>query len=213
VVRALGYGGLDFEGDTPKTLAEAMPVLEATFPSGSRSRASNSIRPPSTYPQTGETMIDQQSRWTEVEGGKIHYLIEGPENGRPVILLHGASFSSATWKQIGTMTVLANAGYLVYAVDLPGYGQSSPGLGSPQTWLRVLLKLLRIEKPVVVSPSMSGRYSLPLVTEAPEEVAGFVAVAPVAIMEYKDRLGQLLRQCWQSGVRTTRSSLRRRPTC
>ena len=29
VVRALGYGGLDFEDDTPETLAEAMAVLEA----------------------------------------------------------------------------------------------------------------------------------------------------------------------------------------
>jgi hypothetical protein len=29
VVRAIGYGGLDFEDDTPETLAEAMLVLEA----------------------------------------------------------------------------------------------------------------------------------------------------------------------------------------
>jgi hypothetical protein len=29
VVRAVGYGGLDFEDDTPETLAEAMAVLEA----------------------------------------------------------------------------------------------------------------------------------------------------------------------------------------
>ena len=136
-------------------------------------------------------MIENQSRWSEVEGGKVHYLVEGLESGHPVVLLHGASFSSATWKQIGTMTVLSQAGYLVYAVDLPGYGKSSPGFGSPQTWLRVLLELLKIEKPVVVSPSMSGRYSLPLVTETPDKVAGFVAVAPVAIGDYRDELGQI----------------------
>ena len=136
-------------------------------------------------------MIENQSRWCEVEGGKVHYLVEGLESGHPVVLLHGASFSSATWKQIGTMTVLSQAGYLVYAVDLPGYGKSSPGFGSPQTWLRVLLELLKIEKPVVVSPSMSGRYSLPLVTENPEKVSGFVAVAPVAIGDYRDELGQI----------------------
>jgi hypothetical protein len=29
VVRALGYGGLDFEDDAPKTLAEAMAILES----------------------------------------------------------------------------------------------------------------------------------------------------------------------------------------
>jgi len=29
VVRAMGYGVLDFEDDTPETLAEAMAVLEA----------------------------------------------------------------------------------------------------------------------------------------------------------------------------------------
>ena len=136
-------------------------------------------------------MIENQSRWCEVEGGKVHYLVEGPESGHPVVLLHGASFSSATWKQIGTMTVLSQAGYLVYAVDLPGYGKSSPGFGSPQTWLRVLLELLKIEKPMVVSPSMSGRYSLPLVTETPDKVAGFVAVAPVAIGDFRDELGQI----------------------
>ena len=48
-------------------------------------------------------MVVHQSRWLEVEGGKVHYLIEGHEGGRPVVLLHGASSQAETWKEIGTM--------------------------------------------------------------------------------------------------------------
>jgi abhydrolase domain-containing protein 14 len=136
-------------------------------------------------------MIDHQSRWIEVEGGRVHYLIEGDDKGRPVVLLHGASFNAETWAQIGTMKALAEAGFLAYAVDLPGFGKSSASDGSPQTWLRVLLDRLKVEGPVVVSPSMSGRFALPLVTGEPQRVSGFVAVAPVGIPSYKDQLHRI----------------------
>jgi pimeloyl-ACP methyl ester carboxylesterase len=136
-------------------------------------------------------MIENQSRWTEVEGGRVHYLLEGQEQGRPVVLLHGASFNAETWQQIGTMKHLAEAGYLAYAVDLPGFGKSAPAHGSARTWLRVLLDLLKIERPVVVSPSMSGRFALPLVTEEPQRVSGFVAVAPVGIPGDSDQLARI----------------------
>jgi pimeloyl-ACP methyl ester carboxylesterase len=76
-------------------------------------------------------MIENQSRWIEVEGARVHYLIEGPEGGRPIVLLHGASFQAEIWKEIGMMEALAEAGYLVYAVDLPGFGKSSSRLRSP----------------------------------------------------------------------------------
>jgi pimeloyl-ACP methyl ester carboxylesterase len=136
-------------------------------------------------------MIENQSRWVEVGGGRVHYRVEGEEQGRPVVLLHGASFRAETWKEIGTMAALASAGYLAYAADLPGFGLSSPSNASPQTWLRDLLDLLGIERPVVVSPSMSGRYAWPLVTEEPGRIAGFVAVAPVGIPAVQGRLDRV----------------------
>ena len=158
-------------------------------------------------------MIDNQSRWIEIEGGRVHYLIEGQEGGRPVVLLHGASFTAETWEQIGTMTALAQAGYLAYAVDLPGYGQSPPAHGTPRTWLRVLLDLLKIERPVVVSPSMSGRFALPLVTEEPQRVAGFVAVAPVGLTDYEDQLHRITAPVLAVWARTTTSFPWGRRTC
>ena len=51
-------------------------------------------------------MIENESRWAEVEGGRVHYLIEGREGGRPVVQLHGAGFRA----EIGTRAGRAGDG-------------------------------------------------------------------------------------------------------
>jgi pimeloyl-ACP methyl ester carboxylesterase len=123
--------------------------------------------------------------------GKVHYLLQGPGDGRPIALLHGASFSSQTWQEIGTLDALEQAGWRSYAFDLPGYGKSDETELAADVWLRSVLDAVAIERPVVVTPSMSGRYALPLATGDCRRIAALVAVAPVAIPQHRNRLSQI----------------------
>jgi len=63
-----------------------------------------------------------ESRWVKVAGYKVHYIALGPENGSPVVLVHGLGGHVEDWRNL--MPYFAGAGFRVYALDLPGYGKS-----------------------------------------------------------------------------------------
>jgi len=113
--------------------------------------------------------------------GRLHFLVGGPPDAFPVLLLHGQRFTSETWRELGTLDLLVRQGYRVLALDLPGYGQSEAAALPREEFLAALVPLLFERPVVVVSPSMSGSFSLPLVARRPSYVAGFVPVAPGAI--------------------------------
>ncbi|XP_076436618.1 putative protein-lysine deacylase ABHD14B isoform X2 [Babylonia areolata] len=102
-----------------------------------------------------------------------------------VLLLHGQAFTSKNWEDIGTLRLLASWGYRAVGVDLPGYGKSrevSLGGVSNADFLSALVKEVG-ERPVIISPSMSGGFSLPYLFENPGEscnkAAAYIPVAPV----------------------------------
>ena len=124
----------------------------------------------------------------EFQGHPIHMLRAGPDKGRAILLLHGGKFDSGTWKKIGTLDVLADAGYRALAIDLPGSGKSPGWSVDPKTFLVELIAVLDIGRPVVLSPSRSGNLSFPLILDHPEKVSGYVAIAPVGVKQYASRL-------------------------
>merc|ERR1711913_278292 len=98
-----------------------------------------------------------------------------------VVLLHGQAFTSQTWvDKVQTMATLAALGHSVIAIDLPGYGNTKKKTDKKAEFLSSFLDAVTPDvNPVVVSPSMSGNFIIPLLQEHPNRVKGWVPVAPV----------------------------------
>ena len=134
---------------------------------------------PATRPQIEER---------QVGGASVRILAAGPSSGPAVLLLHGARFSSETWRELGTLELLARQGFRAVAVDLPGYGKSTATPLEHEAFLGALLDALDLARPVLVAPSMSGAFALPFAAHQTERLAGLVAVAPVEIERHAAEL-------------------------
>ncbi|KAM3914168.1 putative protein-lysine deacylase ABHD14B [Leptodactylus fuscus] len=124
-----------------------------------------------------------------VSGQTLFYREAVPAQGSsrpPVLLLHGIRFSSQTWMDLGTLQKLAAAGHRAIAIDLPGLGCSSDakapsplGEPAPPGFIQEVLDSLNMVPAAIISPSLSGMYSLPFVLNNPQSVAAYVPVAPI----------------------------------
>uniref|UniRef100_UPI0037E99EEE putative protein-lysine deacylase ABHD14B n=1 Tax=Semicossyphus pulcher TaxID=241346 RepID=UPI0037E99EEE len=103
-----------------------------------------------------------------------------------VLLLHGIRFSSENWLSIGTLDTLAKAGCRAVAIDLPGLGRSKSaeapaavGELAPAGFLKEVCEQLSLSPVVVISPSLSGMYSLPFLMQHQDLIRAYVPVAPI----------------------------------
>ncbi|MGP8250761.1 MAG: alpha/beta fold hydrolase [Terracidiphilus sp.] len=69
-----------------------------------------------------EALTGVHNSEVSIDGTRVHYLVEGPENGKPVVLVHGLGGRAEDWRNLAPP--LARAGYRVYMPDLPGFGRS-----------------------------------------------------------------------------------------
>ncbi|MGN6695139.1 MAG: alpha/beta fold hydrolase [Aquihabitans sp.] len=115
--------------------------------------------------------------------------VTGSDDLVSVLFLHGQSYDSRIWDDRKILDPVAAAGWRAVSVDLPGYGDTPERKdgASNGAWLRKLIdELGGPGRVVVVSPSMSGTYSLSYLEEFPkDELLGFVPVAPVGIDDFE----------------------------
>jgi pimeloyl-ACP methyl ester carboxylesterase len=112
----------------------------------------------------------------------VSFLSVGDRNASSllVVLLHGMAFTASTWKFVGTLDALANAGIPAVALDLHGYGGQYASASVRKSLLRQFLQAIGWSHPVVVvAASMGGTVGAPFVLQAPhvQAVAGYVSVS------------------------------------
>lgn len=135
----------------------------------------------------GDAEVTRSPGSTLDVGGISVFAVERPaaapvdEIGPVVLFLHGASFTAEVWVETGLLDDVAAAGFDAVAVDVPGYGLTEEVDVAPASFLASLVEVVDEGRGVVVvSPSMSGSFTLPLLVEGPlDHLAGVVPVAPV----------------------------------
>lgn len=116
--------------------------------------------------------------WVTVEGLNTYYVTKG--SGKPVILIHGLSAYSFSWRK--NLDPLAEF-FHVYAIDLKGLGFSDKPLKSdysPEgmaTFVIRFMDALSIPKAALIGSSMGGMISLTAALKYPSRVTQLVLVA------------------------------------
>ncbi|MFC1579133.1 alpha/beta fold hydrolase [Pseudomonadota bacterium] len=117
-----------------------------------------------------------------VNGLKLHLTFAGPEEGEPVLLIHGFPDTHQVWRH--QIPVLAEAGYRVIAPDLRGFGASDAPL-EKGTYHRSkvvgdllgILDVLGIEKVKLIGHDWGGAVTWAFVLAYPQRVERFVPMA------------------------------------
>ena len=120
----------------------------------------------------------EHSRFTDVDGVRVHYQEAGDANAPALVLIHGFASSTMVWSKV--FLRFAQDGYRVIAVDMLGYGYSAKPRNAEYTiagqakLLTRLLDCLSIARALFVGSSYGG------------------AVAATCALDYADRVEKLV---------------------
>lgn len=108
--------------------------------------------------------------YADVGGVRMHYVDEGPQSAKPILMLHGEPSWSYLYRHM--IPVCAAAGHRVIAPDLIGFGKSDKptriddySYQSHMDWLQALLDQLRLDDITLVCQDWGSLLGLRLAAE------------------------------------------------
>lgn len=135
-----------------------------------------------TAEQSAELTDESTGRFVQTSTHRIHYNEAG--SGHPVILLHGSGPGSTGWSNFRTNIATLAQDFHVYAVDMPGWGQSDTQTAETGydhvAALIAFMDALDIDRAALVGNSMGGITSISTAILHPERVSHLISMgAPV----------------------------------
>lgn len=150
-------------------------------------------------PVTRSTVLPNEwSTYPLQLGSALVRVLRCGEIGPPIVFVHGPGGSADRWSF--NLKAFQNAGYLAFALDLPGHGLASKTASEPSSvpgYARVLFSFLEdlAEPAVLVGSSVGAHIAAYCATERPDRVKALVLVSGGGVIplgsEHRERLRRI----------------------
>jgi pimeloyl-ACP methyl ester carboxylesterase len=135
-----------------------------------------------------EKAVPRDGELVEVDGEKLHVVDRG--SGPPIVLIHGLGGQLRNFGRAMVDDLVRD--HRLILVDRPGSGYSTRASGASAR-LRVqaetiaeLIRILKLEKPLIVGHSLGGALALAIALNHPDVVGGLALVAPLTQVQSID---------------------------
>lgn len=137
-----------------------------------------------------------QGSYAQVGEHRLHYHAVGPEDGFPVVFIHGSGPGASGFSNFSeNAQYLAHRGYRALMPDAIGYGLSDKPADAQYTLdffvdhLLGLLDALGIERCALIGNSMGGAMAIRATLRAPERIERLILMAPGGLEEREVYMG------------------------